>query len=113
MHYQLRPVASTEGSAGKLINLQDGRLSVGRDSSNDIVLSSDRASPFHATLIVEAGEYFLIDLGSTNGSFVNGEAIAGKRRFKAWDTLRFGDMEFEVLDPSGRRPTRSQPIVDD
>ncbi len=55
----------------------DKRLSrlttIGRDSSNDLVLNDSSASSSHAKIRLERGRFVLYDLGSTNGTTVNGE----------------------------------------
>jgi hypothetical protein len=53
----------------------DGEIVVGRSSELDMVLVEDMVSRRHAKISVEGGDIFLEDLGSTNGSFVNGEKI--------------------------------------
>lgn len=93
------------------VDLNANRLNIGRDAANDLVLESESVSGFHATLFCEEGLVELIDVGSTNGTLVNGSRISGRQPLKAWDCVRFGDYEFEVVDTSGRRPTRVQPAI--
>lgn len=50
-------------------------LSIGRDPGNDLVLRDPRASRRHAEIVFEKGFFVLRDLGSANGSFVNGKKI--------------------------------------
>lgn len=94
-------------------SLTQGRVTIGRDKSNDLVLAAESVSGFHAALIVEGGSCALIDLGSTNGTYVNGERLSGKKELKAWDLIRFGHQEFELVDPAGRRATKVQPVISD
>lgn len=53
----------------------DGEIVIGRSSELDMVLVEDMVSRRHAKITVTGGQIFLQDLGSTNGSFVNGERI--------------------------------------
>src|SRR4051812_40016581 len=54
---------------------EDGELLIGRAADLDMVLVEDMVSRKHAKLVAAAGVVTLIDLGSTNGTFVNGEKI--------------------------------------
>ena len=53
----------------------EGEIVIGRSSELDMVLVEDMVSRRHAKISVQDGDIFLEDLGSTNGSFVNGEKI--------------------------------------
>ncbi len=65
---------------------------VGRRPSADVCLGWDgEVSGVHAQLEPGGGEWTLVDDGlSSNGSFVNGERVAGRRRLRDGDILRFG-----------------------
>ena len=68
------------------------RITVGRDQSNAIVLEDPLASRFHAVIQKVKDEYFIEDLGSTNGTFVNTEPVPrGKYvRLRHVDTILIG-----------------------
>lgn len=100
--------------ANKAVDLTATRITIGRDQSNDLVLPDQGVSGFHAEIHGEGGRAFLVDLGSTNGTFVNGRKITGRQELKAWDTVRFEKVEAEVVDTEGRRPTMvSRAITDE
>ena len=63
---------------------------VGRDSSNDIVLADDQASVKHVKISCSEGTFRVADLGSSNGTFVNGEPFNGSRDLVDEDLLRIG-----------------------
>jgi hypothetical protein len=67
-------------------------ITIGRDESADVALSWDnQVSRLHAELECIAGQWTVVDDGlSSNGSFVNGERIFGRRRLADGDALRFG-----------------------
>jgi pSer/pThr/pTyr-binding forkhead associated (FHA) protein len=58
------------------VALGDGRLSIGRHPASDIVLAHQAVSGRHAAIINSNGTTTLEDLGSSNGTFVNGQRIA-------------------------------------
>jgi ABC-type multidrug transport system ATPase subunit/pSer/pThr/pTyr-binding forkhead associated (FHA) protein len=73
-------------------------LSIGRDSSNDIVLKAPTVSRVHAQ-VERIGQRFRVrDLGSSNGTFVNGQAIHGDTWVTAGDSILIGSFRLQVGD---------------
>lgn len=64
---------------GDVIRLQQDKLVIGRRESNDIVLRFSNVSGQHARMTLEQGYWFLKDLGSRNGTKVDGFRISRKR----------------------------------
>jgi len=65
-------------------------LSLGRDPQNDTVIDHPAVSRLHARIVRRDGAFVIADLGSTNGTFVNGERIVGERVLKPGDSIRIG-----------------------
>jgi len=83
-------------------------VALGREASNDITLSDHSVSRRHARLVLDGEMVQVEDLGSSNGTFVNGNKIASCG-LKNGDHLRLGNCSFAVeLDPpntgKGREP---------
>jgi pSer/pThr/pTyr-binding forkhead associated (FHA) protein len=75
--------------------LRDGATSIGRSSASDIVLKSDDyASGRHAQLTRHGGLLYVEDLGSTNGTFVNGRKTVGATPLRHGDSVRVGSTTF-------------------
>ena len=75
--------------------VRDGATSVGRSSASDIVLKSDDyASGRHARLTRHGGLLYVEDMGSTNGTFVNGRKTVGATPLRHGDTVRIGSTTF-------------------
>jgi pSer/pThr/pTyr-binding forkhead associated (FHA) protein len=75
--------------------IRDGATSIGRSSASDIVLKSDDyASGRHARLTRHGGLLYVEDMGSTNGTFVNGRKAVGATPLKHGDTVRIGSTSF-------------------
>jgi len=75
--------------------LRDGETSVGRSSASDVVLKSDDyASGSHAKLTRHGGLLYVEDLGSTNGTFVNGSKTVGATPVRNGDNVRVGSTTF-------------------
>ncbi len=83
----------------------EGKLLVGRESDAELVLSEDLVSRRHAEFIVQDGEVTLKDLGSTNGSFVNGQRIK-KLRLSVGDRVLIGTSLMKLVPaPAGAQAT--------
>ncbi len=77
---------------------------VGRSEDNNFVLSDRWISRNHAMLqCTETGEFYLIDLGSRNGSFVNGRRVSIPVTIRNGDRLTFGQTDLEFHCPSVAR----------
>jgi pSer/pThr/pTyr-binding forkhead associated (FHA) protein len=75
--------------------LRDGATSIGRSSASDIILKSDDyASGSHAQLTRHGGLLYVEDLGSTNGTFVNGRKTVGATPLRHGDSVRVGSTTF-------------------
>ena len=76
----------------------DREVTVGRGGGCALVLNDDTyVSQLHARLFQQNGEGFVEDLGSTNGTYVNGKQINGVTRLKRGDQVQFGQTVAEVV----------------
>jgi pSer/pThr/pTyr-binding forkhead associated (FHA) protein len=74
-----------------LVQLVTDRITIGRATGNDVVLSDDgQVSRVHAVLERLAGAWSVRDVSSRNGTFVNGNRVSGEARLGAGDELRIG-----------------------
>jgi pSer/pThr/pTyr-binding forkhead associated (FHA) protein len=75
-------------------------VNIGRAEYNDIVLADESVSTAHAKLQRREGVWTLVDLGSTNGTFVDGEQLQGEVPLAPGATVRFGQVStmFEPTD---------------
>jgi hypothetical protein len=80
------------GEPAESISITREPVVIGRMSSNDIVLTDSNVSRRHAELRRVEGTWVLRDLGSTNGTVVNGK-LAGEHRLQDGDRLTFGTSE--------------------
>ena len=70
---------------------------IGRSADNQIALAGDDfASGHHARVESARDGVWVIDLGSTNGTFVNGERIDGRHRLREGDVVQVGDTELRL-----------------
>ncbi|GIV95807.1 MAG: transcriptional regulator [Herpetosiphonaceae bacterium] len=74
-------------------------LTIGREASNDIVISHPLTSRRHARLERDETGYFIRDLDSTNGTYLNGERIEGIAPLRNNDEVWIGDTTILFQDP--------------
>ena len=76
------------GSSSSLVQLPpEGTLVIGRAETSDIQLAGGSISRQHARLVVERDRVAIVDLGSHNGTLVNGERVTGARALAPGDTI--------------------------
>lgn len=80
--------------------LKEGSNSIGRESGNDITLSSGQVSKRHCVLSVLGAKVEVLDAGSSNGTFVNGILIK-KKVLRSGDKISIGPFVFEFLQEGG------------
>ena len=78
---------------GMIYDIGEGAV-LGRGDAAEIRLDDPYASSRHAQLILQAGVVVLEDLGSTNGTYLNEELLAGPAPLHNGDRVRIGDSEF-------------------
>lgn len=114
------PIASLLGRSGALkgtrFPIRSAVASVGRGEYNDIVLPDPSVSTMHAKVQRRDGVWMAVDLGSTNGTYVDEQLVRDDVALSPGATLRFGEVSlmFEPLDEapdSEASDTRAVPAV--
>jgi FHA domain len=91
-----RLVLSLDGVVLREVNLSKDRTTVGRRSHNDLVIDNLAVSGEHAVIFQSAGETYLEDLGSTNGTTVNGQPVK-KHLLQSGDIVEIGKYRLRYL----------------
>lgn len=76
---------------GKTFVLSKSEITIGRDSNNDVVINDAEISRKHARLLLQQEGYLLEDLGSTNGTFVNGQRLMGPHALRPGELILLGE----------------------
>lgn len=84
-------VIESGAGRGNSIELPANDIVIGRDYSNYIVVDDGKVSGNHAKLIFNNGVWVVTDLGSTNGTFVNGGKVVGQQQLSNGDKIKVGD----------------------
>lgn len=94
MHVKLKVLRGA--SAGKEVVVRGPRFFIGRSEECHLRANSDAISRRHCAITVQDDAVRIRDLGSRNGTFVNGTRIDGDHRLEMGDQLRVGPLEFLV-----------------
>ena len=84
---------------GQKVPLKNRKVKIGRDPSNQVVIPDDTfTSRHHAWISYEETDFWLEDLGSTNGTLLNGHPVVKRQVLSAGDKIRVGHTEltFEI-----------------
>lgn len=87
---------------GRRLPIKVPVVNIGRGDYNDVVIADPSVSTMHAKLQRREAVWILTDLGSTNGTYVEGERLTGEMPLSPGTTLKFGDVSalFEPHDES-------------
>jgi hypothetical protein len=91
MAAQFQFVMRSGPNPGKIYPLEAPELIIGRDANNGISINDAEVSRKHAKLSLHGTAYVLQDLGSTNGTFVNGQRVTSTQVLNAGDSISFGE----------------------
>jgi predicted component of type VI protein secretion system len=83
------------------VELGSNRVTVGKAPENDIALDDPSVSHLHAVLEHFSAGWCVTDLGSSNGTWLNGERIWSSRRVRHDDEIRIGETRLLFRDPTG------------
>jgi class 3 adenylate cyclase len=87
----------------KLVDLKPGILTLGRAETNDIIVTDISASRQHAEIHydVATNTVFLVDLNSTNGTYVNHQRVYGSYTLSPEDLIRIGQFQLHLRNDTG------------
>jgi predicted component of type VI protein secretion system len=91
MAAQFQFVMRSGPTPGATFALEGDQLLIGRDSSSAVAINDAEISRKHARLTFQGGKYVIEDLGSTNGTFVNGQRLVSAVVLKTGDVVSFGE----------------------
>jgi pSer/pThr/pTyr-binding forkhead associated (FHA) protein len=101
---QFQFVMRSGPTPGVTFPLEGDQLTIGRDANNGVAINDAEVSRKHSRLTFQGGKYVLEDLGSTNGTFVNGQRLAGPMVLKAGDVVSLGEQIVLMYDAINMDP---------
>lgn len=94
-----RLLMRTGPNPGRIFDLLEDEIRIGRGSDNDIVISEMEISREHARLNAQSGSYVIEDLGSTNGTYIDGQRLIGPHLLRSGEMIGLGENVSLVFEP--------------
>lgn len=91
MELNARLVIGGPQGTERTVSLAETEITVGRATTNDVVLSDAKASRAHAQLVFSEAQWTLVDLGSANGTLLNGQPVLERVALQPGDVITVGD----------------------
>jgi hypothetical protein len=95
---RLEVVAAMGHEPGTVFDLGNGGATMGRSASSDIEVDDPFASSAHARVFPRGDFMYIEDMGSTNGTFLNGRQVKRPEQLKVADIVRIGDTEYRYQE---------------
>src|SRR3989442_8284977 len=95
-----------KGGGSQQLTFEKNEVTIGRLSGNDIVLAKGNVSKYHSRIVIKDGKFIIVDMKSTNGTYVNGKKIAAPQVIRPADKIYIGDYIINV-EAKGSSPTRT------
>src|SRR5580692_9965410 len=107
-------LVNEKGGEQKRLEFDKPEVTIGRVQGNDIVLPKGNVSKRHARIVLKDGKFIIVDLKSTNGTYVNGRKITSPLVVKDSDKIYIGDFivgvdESATGEPDGASETTAPP----
>ncbi len=97
-------VVSEKGGKKQRLEFDEETVTIGRVQGNHVVLPRGNVSKRHARIELREGKLFIVDLGSTNGTYVNGRRLTGPTRIVPGDKIYVGEFIVGVEEGSAPAP---------
>lgn len=95
----------------RTVSLGEGVYIIGRSRSADFLINDRSASRRHARVTVTSGQTQLEDLGSKNGTLVNGARLVGSRRLNVGDRITIGNQHFTLSTAASHDEDTSHSLI--
>ncbi len=92
-------ILTEKGAATQRLDFECEEITIGRVDENDICLPKGNISKKHTKIVVKDGKIIVLDLKSTNGTYVNGKKLAGPQVISPDDKVFIGDFILNVEPP--------------
>src|SRR6185295_5524683 len=94
-------VISEKGGEQRRVEFDKSEVTIGRVQGNDIILPKGNVSKRHSRIVLKDGKFIIVDIKSTNGTYVNGRKITSPLVIKPTDKIYIGDFILTVDESEG------------
>jgi pilus assembly protein CpaF len=94
-------VITEKGGAQRRTEFDKSEVTIGRVQGNDIILPKGNVSKRHSRIVLKDNRFIVVDLKSTNGTYVNGRKITSPLVVKSGDKIYIGDFIITLEEPGG------------
>ncbi|HJL17476.1 MAG TPA: FHA domain-containing protein, partial [Sandaracinaceae bacterium LLY-WYZ-13_1] len=94
-------VITEKGGAQRRLEFDKNEVTIGRVQGNDIILPKGNVSKRHSRIVLKDNRFIVVDLKSTNGTYVNGRKITSPLVVKAGDKIYIGDFILTLEEGAG------------
>ena len=102
-------ILTEKGGATQRLDFESEEITIGRVDENDICLPKGNISKKHTKIVVKDNKIIVLDLKSTNGTYVNGKKLAGPQVITPSDKVYVGDFILSV-EPPDMEPAAEEPL---
>ena len=102
-------IVTEKGGEQRRLDFDKAEVTIGRVQGNDVILPKGNVSKRHARIVLKDGKFIIVDLKSTNGTYVNGRKITSPLVVKDNDKIYIGDFILGVEEP-GRMVAGAAPF---
>ncbi len=92
-------LVNEKGGESKRLEFDKPEVTIGRVQGNDIILPKGNVSKRHSRIVLKDGKFIIVDLKSTNGTYVNGRKITSPLVVKNTDKVYIGDFILSIEEP--------------
>ena len=97
-------LVSEKGGDSKRLDFDKPEVTIGRVQGNDIILPKGNVSKRHSRIVLKDGKFIIVDLKSTNGTYVNGRKITSPLVVKSSDKVYIGDFILAIEEAGASAP---------
>lgn len=104
-------VRATPSHADSIVDLTRLRTTIGRSARNDLCVEDPFTSRLHAEVRRQGDHFWISDLGSANGTYLNGQRLTAAVQLRDRDRIRLGETEIEYSDRADTAPASGRTSI--